>query len=242
MLNNFSFKAKLITLLLSSIVGFIIVALVALNGLSAQQQAANKLQSLSSTEGSLNTIAVAMMERYEQAQSINNDNYETSLAEIDNEKQAFSALLENSIATIELEEGKQLLTATKESIIGYFDTLTFLINERKVTGFDIQSGLMGVIAENSNTVLESISFLSLLKQDFLPASEAQKQYIFDPSEANKALFTEKYDAFYKRIATFGLEDQYGGAIKLYRQSVDDFAAQYSKVQQAEIDFNNQRIV
>ncbi|TBR41105.1 methyl-accepting chemotaxis protein [Marinomonas agarivorans] len=240
MLKHFSFKAKLITLLFSSIIGFVVVALVALNGLSTQQQASNRLQSLLNTEGNINTIALAMMERYEQAQSINNDNYESSLTEIENEKQRFSELLDNSLTTIESEEGKRLLTATKESAIGYFDTLTILVNEQKVAGLDINSGLMGEIGKYSEAVLESISFLSLLKQDFLPASEAQKQYIFDPTEANKALFTEKYDVFYKRIVTFGLEDQYGETIKTYFKSVNDFANQYQKVQQAEADFASQK--
>lgn len=240
MLKNFSFRAKLITLLLSAIIGFIVVALVALNGLSDQQKTANRLQSLSNTEGNLNALAISMMERYEKLQSVDNANYQKKLEEMEAEKQKFTAILTADIASIDTDEGKKHLEETKTSVEGYFDSLTVLVNERKVTGFDIQSGLMGTIAKNGEAVLESISFLSLLKQDFLPASEAQKQYIFEPTQANKDLFTEKYDKFYQRIVTFGLEDQYGEIIKAYFQSVSDFTDQYKKVQQAESAFNTQR--
>ena len=264
MLANFSFRAKLITLLLSTIIGFIVVALVALNGLNTQQETANRLQSLSSIDGHLDTLVISMMEKYEQMQVLDNEKYDSYIEQTNKDKELFLSLLDIDIVAIEIDSGAEALEATdtealedaevsgitggealeatKVSLNAYSDALVQMVGLRKVIGFDIQSGMTGEIAVLGEIVLNDISFLSLLKQDFLPTSEAQKQYVFEPTPENKAIFVEKYDRFYNRIVVFGLEEQYGANIIAYYDKVNSFTEQHENLLQSENNFTVQRSI
>ena len=139
MFRNFSFRSKLITLLLSAIIGFIVVALVALNSLNSQQTTAHRLQTLSHIEGNLNTLVITMMQQNERIQSVTNNSYQQLVDNISSDGQRFSEKLDADIKFINANEGKQKLEATKESLINYSNTLIDLVKQRKIIGFDIKS-------------------------------------------------------------------------------------------------------
>lgn len=240
MVANFSFRAKLIALLLSTIIGFIVVTLVALSGLSTQQQTSHRLQSLSDIDNNLNLLVISMMEKYQQIQSLSDDNYSAYIEKANQDKELFLQSLDLDITSINTDEGKNLLESTQGSLNSYSDALGNMVALRKAIGFNIQSGIMGEIATLGEVVLNEISFLSLLRQDFLPTSEAQKQYVFEPTPENKAIYEENFDKFYNRILTFGLEEQYGTNINAYNDKIKVFTSEYDKLKQAEENFDSQR--
>ncbi|MCZ2720524.1 methyl-accepting chemotaxis protein [Marinomonas sp. 15G1-11] len=240
MLSNLSFRSKLIALLASAIVGFVIVTIVALNGLNSQESSAVKLQSLTAVEKNLDSLAIMMMEKYETLKSVDNSNYQEFINDLETNTQNFASTLDNDIKTLETKTGKDLLRNTKNQLDQYSIALIDLVQQRHIIGFDINSGLMGSIETLGATVFEQVSFLSLIKQEFLPVREAEKNYLFDPNDENSETFQTKYDKFFKRVQNFGLEERFGEVINQYYDAVQAFSSQEKKVKSSTAEFNTQR--
>ncbi|WP_191603017.1 methyl-accepting chemotaxis protein [Marinomonas algicola] len=240
MLSNLSFRSKLIALLASAIVGFVIVTIVALNGLESQEKSAAKLQNLSLVEKNLDSLTITMMEKYERLNSIDDSNYQEFINEINSDSENYSNALEKDVSILEEKKGKDLLRNTKQLLTQYSMALSELVEQRHIIGFDINSGVMGSIETLGLNVFEKVSFLSLIKQEFLPVREAEKNYIFEPTEENSITFQDKYDKFYKRVINFGLEDRFGEVINQYYEAVQLFAAQDKNLKAASETFTTQR--
>ncbi|MFT2109882.1 methyl-accepting chemotaxis protein [Marinomonas sp. 2405UD68-3] len=240
MLSNLSFRSKLIALLASAIAGFVIVTIVALNGLSSQQGSAEKLQSFSNVEKNLDRLAISMMESFETFKNVNDSNYQTFINDISEKTETFEATLDKDIQTLESKQGKDLLSNTKLLLGQYSAALRDLIKQRLIIGFNSHSGLMGKIEKLGIKVFDEVSFLSLIKQEFLPVREAEKNYIFEPSDENATTFQSKYDSFLKRVKNFGLEERFGGVVLEYYDAVQAFSTQDQKLKQAIQQFEEKR--
>ncbi len=240
MLSNLSFQSKLIALLLSAITGFIVVTIVALNGLNSQQGSAEKLQSFTQVEKNLDSLAISMMESYEAFKDVNDSNYQPFIDDISEKTETFEAILDQDIQILDSKKGKDLLSNTQLLLGQYSGALKGLIEQQIILGFNSNSGLMGKIESLGVKVLSEVSFLSLINQVFLPVREAEKNYIFEPSDENAALFQSKYDNFFKRVKSFGLEERFGGAITEYYDSVQLFSTQDKKLKQAIKQFEEQK--
>ena len=240
MLVNLSFRAKLTILLFCAISGFVVVTLVALNGLNTQQTTSSRLQTLSNIESNLDALVISMMEKYEGVLSINNENYESYIEGIDSNKEVFLVSLDRNISEIDTQEGRATLETAKASLDSYSNALTNIVHQRHILGFDGQSGIKGEIANLGEVVLGEISFLSLVKQEFLPVREAEKNYIFETTEDNQTYFLEKYNSFYKRVKNFGLEERFGESIKAYLSAVEKLTVQNAITHEAEQVFAEQK--
>ena len=238
---NLRFRTKLSMILLCAISGFFVVTLVALNGLTTQQTTSTRLQTLSQIESNLDALVISMMKKYEGTLTINNDNYESYIEEIDLNKEMFLVILDKSISEVGTKKGKKTLELAKSSLEIYSNSLIDTVYQREILGFDGQSGIKGKIDVLGGLVLDDISFLSLVKQEFLPVRQAEKNYIFNTTENNLLHFLEKYNNFYKRIKNFGLEERFGKSIHLYLNSIEKLTTQHKITLESEQIFAEHKI-
>ena len=223
MLANLSFRTKLLSLLIAAILGFIVVTAVALQGLNVQETSSSKFERLTSVDKNLSTLIITLMEEYESLSAVDNTSYESYLEQLQTSNEAFMATLQKDLELLEDEaQAQQSLNSIITSLANYNDSLVQLVNQRQKVGFNGSSGLKGEIALLGEKVTDDISFLSLVKQEFLPVREAEKNFIFEPTPENKAAFMERYEKFYKRVTNFGLEERFGEVINQYFAAVENF--------------------
>lgn len=222
MLANLSFRTKLLSLLLAAIIGFVVVTAVALQGLSVQEESASKFERLTSVDKDLATLSLTLLEQYESLSAINDDSYETFLVQLESTYNGFIDTLDKDIGILVDPKAKSNTKNISDSLILYNNALTALITQRQKVGFNGSSGLKGEISQLGEQVTAEISFLSLVKQEFLPVREAEKNFIFEPTSANKAIFMDRFDTFFKRVTNFGLEERFGEVIGKYLSSVENF--------------------
>jgi len=237
---NLSFKAKLSILLVCAISGFIIVTLVALNGLKTQEESSSRLQTLSGIESNLDTLVIAMMQEYEDMFEVNDDNFQAYVDQINMDKIEFLLGLEEDILIVDSNEGQAHLEATMEGLTNFSDALGYVVLQRQRLGFNGHSGLKGEIAGLGDQVLADVGKLSLVKRSFLPVREAEKNYVFETTQANLDTFMTKFEEFHKRVQNFGLEERFGENINAYLAAVEKLTKETHKTLGAESDFKAQR--
>ncbi|RDL43888.1 methyl-accepting chemotaxis protein [Marinomonas piezotolerans] len=236
MLANLSFKAKLTILLGGAILGFIIVTVVALNGMSAQTSASERFESITKVQNDLSSLVISNMALYEQLDSLNNDTYEQFLASINASSDQFSALINEDIELVQNPETDEVLSTISSYLNDYTQALHDLVTLKQNIGFNATAGLKGEISQLGEDVVEKVSFLSLMKLEFLPVREAEKNYIFEPTEANQQAFEERYRKFYKRVENFGSEEQFGEFIVAYYEKVQAYGSVMGELDNLEAAF------
>lgn len=222
MLANLSFRTKLLSLLIAAILGFVVVTAVALQGLNVQETSSSKFDRLTTVDKDLASLAITLMEEYETLSGIDNSTYEGFLEALNANHENFMMTLEGDMNLLQDPEAKNNISSITSSLANYSDNLKLLVNQRQKVGFNGSSGLKGEISQLGEKVTEEISFLSLVKQEFLPVREAEKNFIFEPIAENKAAFMERYEKFYKRVTNFGLEERFGDIINQYFSAVENF--------------------
>ena len=233
MFENLSFRIKLTILLFCTISGFIVVTLVSLNGLNTQQTTSKRLQTLSNIESNLDALGFSMMEKHDGMSALNDENYGAYIEVINANKASFLLSLQQDIDNIKTEEGRTALESTQVSMVGYSDSLTNIIEQKHLLGFDRKSGIKSQVQALGDIVLGEIAFLSLVKREFIRVREAEKIYIFETTPENLVAFEETFDGFIKRIQNFGLEDKFGKNINLYLLEIEKLTKQYKQEQHAE---------
>lgn len=240
MLENLSFRTKLIALLTSAILGFIIVTIVALGGLKDQTIASEKFQSLTKVDKDLASLTITLMAEYQSISNLDDSRYQEFVSQLENNHTDLLATLETNTQIFTDEQGMQKMLAVKDSVSQYSETLKQLIAQQHKVGFTGSSGLKGQISSLGEVVTEEISFLSLIKQEFLPVREAEKNYIFEPSEINKEEFMVRYNRFYERVVNFGLEERFGPNIHAYFDATNLFSAESETLVAAQQAFESSR--
>ncbi|PYF84241.1 MULTISPECIES: methyl-accepting chemotaxis protein [Marinomonas] len=240
MLANLSFRTKLLSLLIAAVLGFVIVTAVALQGLNVQETSSSKFERLTSVDKNLSTLIITLMEEYEALSTINDSSYDSYLEQLNASNESFIATLQKDLASLQDEGAKENLKNIITSLADYNDSLILLVKQRHKVGFNGSSGLKGEISLLGEKVTEDISFLSLVKQEFLPVREAEKNFIFEPTPENKASFMERYDKFYKRVVNFGLEERFGEVIGQYFAAVENLSKENQILKDLQAQFSTNK--
>ena len=240
MLKNLSFKAKLTILLSSTILGFVIVTVVALSGMRAQILASDRFESLTKIRNDLSSLIISNMDLYEQLNNLNDETYEAFLFTLNTDTEHFSKIISRDIELADNPDAEILLTAISEHLGSYSNSLNELVTLKKTIGFNATSGLMGDIWTAGENVLEKITSLSMVKQVFMPAREAEKNFIFEPTQENFAIFEARYSKFYDRFINFGLNDRYGDLVSAYHNKVKEYGRVIGDLNGLEQKFQNVR--
>jgi len=229
MLANLSFRTKLLSLLIAAILGFVVVTAVALQGLNVQETSSSKFERLTTVDKDLSSLIITLLEEYESLSAIDNSSYESFLERLNTDHENFMTTLEKDMNLLQDPEAKENINNITVSLASYGEALKLLVSQRQKVGFNGSSGLKGDISLLGEQVTEEISFLSLVKQEFLPVREAEKNFIFEPVAANKDAFMERYDKFYKRVTNFGLEERFGEVINKYFTAVENFDSEHQQL-------------
>jgi methyl-accepting chemotaxis protein len=240
MLANLSFRTKLMTLLGAAVIGFVVVTVVALQGLKAQNSASERFEIITKVQNDLSNLVITMMEHYEQLGSLNDDSYQAYLETFSASSSDYVNLIDNDIQLLVNQQAIDALGSLKGDLGSYSEAISELVTKTQYIGFTGTSGLKGQIWTLGEDVIEKVSFLSLVKQEFLPVREAEKNFIFEPNEANKQAFMERYDKFYKRIVNFGLEERFGDIVNGYFNKVQEYDAVVGELSTAQENFRNIR--
>ncbi|WP_409524186.1 methyl-accepting chemotaxis protein [Nitrincola sp. MINF-07-Sa-05] len=234
MITNLSFRAKLIILLASVITGFLLLAGVAFNGLQTQATANHQLQQLSRIKSNIDALALAMLETSDHLRQVSDDTFPEFTRTLQQNRSAFSAQLKVDAELATDVNAAQALEASAQLLTRYFDALEQVAAVQAQVGFDAGSGQKGVVAASGETVLESVSFLSVIQQAFLSVRDAERQYIFEASADNLALFQQQYDDFMERVAALGgLQERFGSVIEDYHGEVAQFTQMHAALEQAQ---------
>ncbi|MBM6550498.1 methyl-accepting chemotaxis protein [Marinomonas ostreistagni] len=240
MLANLSFKAKLMILLGGAILGFIIVTVVALNGMNAQTSASERFEATAKVQNDLSTLVISNMSLYEQLDQLDDTSYQDFLTTLAATSEEYKTIVEKDIELAQDPQTKKLLTQLREQLITYSNTLKNLVTLKQQIGFTASSGMKGELLVLGDEVVEKVSFLSLVKQEFLPVREAEKNFLFEPTPANKEAFESRYEKFYQRVVNFGLEERFGEVIQAYYAKVQDYGQVVARLTALEREFDNIR--
>ncbi|WP_394178855.1 methyl-accepting chemotaxis protein [Marinomonas posidonica] len=222
MLANLSFRTKLLSLLIAAVLGFVVVTAVALQGLNVQETSSSQFDRLTTVDKDLSSLTIILMEEYESLSSIDDSSFDAFITTLDTNYEDFTVILNKDLELLQDKGAKDNLTQIASSLDLYNTALKQLVIQKQKVGFNGTSGLKGTISSLGEKVTEEISFLSLVKQEFLPVREAEKNYIFEPNTENKQVFMERYEKFYKRVTNFGLEERFGEVINQYFTAVGNF--------------------
>ena len=236
MLANLSFKAKLLFLLITAVMGFIIVTFVAMGGLSSQQKANNELRNLSKIQASNDQVRIHMLEIADSIRSISVDNYDDYLASANEQIEKNGSLISTSIERAHSQALKQVLEEDLIKINDYSQALIALINKRYIIGFDSSSGLRGNIDKMGTQISEDINKLSLLKREFTNVRKGEASYLSDPTESNLEEFTSSFTRFDTRIENFGFQDTHGVKANAYRDALLQYGKEYQTLNDTEAEF------
>ncbi|MFT4572961.1 methyl-accepting chemotaxis protein [Marinomonas primoryensis] len=238
MLANLSFRTKLLSLLIAAILGFVVVTAVALQGLNVQETSSSKFERLTKVDKDLASLIITMMEDYESLSRIDNSTYESFIEQLEVNNATFVATLAEDMNLLQDPEAKKNINDITISLASYSEALKMLVSQKQLIGFNGSSGLRGEISLLGEKVTEEISFLSLVKQEFLPVREAEKNFIFEPSPVNKDAFMERYDKFYKRVVNFGLEERFGEGINKYFSTMESFENENQRLKELQSNFSD----
>jgi methyl-accepting chemotaxis protein len=236
MLANLSFRTKLLSLLIAAILGFVVVTAVALQGLNVQETSSSKFERLTKVDKDLASLVITLMEEYESLSRIDNSTYESFIEQLDANNTTSMATLAEDMNLLQDPEAKKNINNITISLASYNEALKLLVSQKQLIGFNGSSGLRGEISLLGENVTEEISFLSLVKQEFLPVREAEKNFIFEPSPANKDIFMERYDKFYQRVVNFGLEERFGEGVNKYFTSMESFENENQQLKELQSNF------
>ncbi|MEP3349342.1 MAG: methyl-accepting chemotaxis protein [Marinomonas sp.] len=240
MLANLSFRTKLLSLLIAAILGFILVTLVALQGLKVQEASSSKYERLTTVDKNLASLVITLMEEYESLSGLDDSNYNDFLEKLDTTHKGSIEILQSDLSLVADQTIQKNLNDIIASVNQYNEAFILLVNQRQKIGFNAASGLKANISELGEKVLSEISFLSLVKDEFVPAREAANNFTFETTPENKQIFMSAYEAFYNTVESFGLDERFGDVIRTYLASVEQFDKEYQQLIALQSSFDEKK--
>lgn len=241
MLNNLSFRAKLMLLLACAIVGFTLVTWVAIQGMNAQQEANRQLRLYGDIGSGVDKISLGILEAADQLRSLNEENFADYQAMLSGRKNEDLEILEKDIHLVNQPELQQALQDSKDKLSAYADSLLMIAENLSITGFDNQSGLKGEIIRLGDEISTSIERLSLLKKEFINARKFEAVYLSEPSEVVLQDFQKSFARFESKVDNFGFNDSIGPVAAQYNEALMGYGPAFSALQQAEAQFDDNKL-
>lgn len=240
MLTNIPFKLKLMLLLITAVLGFIIVTFVAMEGLSSQKNASNDLRTLSKIQASNDVLVINMLEMADNSRSLSVQNYEQYLDSAQEKIKENNDIIKLNITRAISQDLKQTLQNSLIEINEYSQALLSLVEQRYIIGFDSSSGLRGTIDKMGSEISSDIDKLTLLKREFTNVRKAEAGYLSDPTDDNLAEFTASFERFDNRVVNFGFQDTHGVKAYAYRDAIVQYGSAFISLDQAEDTFSTQK--
>ncbi|ADZ92000.1 methyl-accepting chemotaxis protein [Marinomonas mediterranea] len=233
MFSNISFRVKLLTLLLTAILGFAIVTGVAFKGLNEQDASSVRFDTLTEVDKNLSSLVISIMKESEALSRVDDQSYTEFLERQQDKYNQFSATLADDVNVLVDSTAQDHIRQVAAGFKRYNDLMTQLLESKHKVGFTGSSGLRGEVKLLGEALFAKVSRLSLMKQAFSPVREAEKVYIFEPTKENKEAFDAAFSAFAEKVKKYNLEDRFSDAMTPYLAGLsvfDDATKQYSELQ------------
>lgn len=240
MLANLSFKAKLLFLLITTIMGFFIVTFVAMEGLSAEKNANHELRKLTKIQTSNDHLSIRMLEIADKLRSISMESYTDYVASTNQQIEKNAIIIKANIEKTTSLDLKETLEENLTEINNYSQALIALIEKRYIIGFNSTSGLRGHIDSMGVEISEDVKRLSLLKREFTNVRKAEAGYLSGPSDAVLEEFSSSFARFENRIVSFGFEDTHGVKAYAYRDALLQYGKEFASLSEIETSFELQK--
>lgn len=241
MLKNLSFGAKLKFLLACAIAGFVLVTLVAINGMNSQQEANQKLRAYGDISSGVDEISLGILEAADELRNLDNSNYQAYLNKLQDTKATGLQILEADIRMVDRPELDSALKASKTRLEDYANALLALAQQRSVIGFSSRSGLRGEIGALGDAISEDISRMSLLNREFVKVRKAEGNYLSEPSSEILKELNASYERFIGKVNNFGFADTVGVTAQSYYDDILAYGPAFEALQQAEAEFDTQKL-
>ncbi|WCN11124.1 methyl-accepting chemotaxis protein [Marinomonas mediterranea] len=242
MFNNLSFRTKLISLLISAILGFAILASVAVIALTSQQEASNTLKQYFSTQASVNRLSMGMLELGDRLWALTDTTYDDYQADLANSYTEYGTLLTTEIELIPDEGIKGALVNLKDHLVSYEIALEKYVAQKGKVGFTTQSGLQGQVISLSDQITTSIAKLSLLKREFVNIKKAETTYLITPTDENMQPIAKSFERFKVRVDNFGFTDTIGKQSDEYYAALNAYRVEFDKLVALSISFKQEKTV
>lgn len=230
MLANMSFKLKLITLFVSALAGFVILTIVALDGLGMLNEANYKLKTFSRMQLMSEQNYVEMIRFSDQLQTLD----ESSSTEfLTNVQQHIDSLKDKHFSQDQGLYNASIIDAlnsNKKQSLAYYETLKTFVVAKQALGFDQNSGLKAqvtALSEQIHTQIKSVSFV-LAKFDVM--NKNANAYQVNTNEETLAAFNTSYEDYVSRLKNFGLLKKFGELPPIYFKVVQDFGIANTELQ------------
>ncbi|QUX97840.1 methyl-accepting chemotaxis protein [Marinomonas sp. CT5] len=240
MLTNLSFKTKLLLLLVTAVLGFIIVTFVAIGGLASQQKANDELRTLSKIQTSNDQLSIQMLEMADSLRSVSVDNYNEFIANAKNQIEQNAIVEQSNIEKASNQELKDILAENLKEINNYNLALIALTDKHAIVGFNSSSGLRGDVDKMGADISNDIKKLSLLRREFTNVRKAESDYLADPTSDNLDAFMTSFGRFDNRIINFGFQDTFGVKANTYRDTLIQYGKAHQSLTETEAAFTEQK--
>ncbi|RDL44810.1 methyl-accepting chemotaxis protein [Marinomonas piezotolerans] len=241
MLNNLSFRAKLVCLLICAVIGFALVTVVAIDGMQSQQTSNAQLQRFGQIQTTVDKMSLGILEAADQLRSLNDATYEAYSQTLTQEKDEDLSRLEDEISHAARPDLKEALVASQTTLQSYSNALLDLAYQRSIIGFDSQSGLKSDIVALGDDVSKAIEKLNLLKREFVNVRQAEGSYLAEPRPDILESLNASFKRFMIRVENFGFKDTIGVVAEKYHNTILSYGDAYKALQDAEQRFTDEKV-
>lgn len=240
MLNNLSFRAKLMCLLVCAVVGFILVTVVAINGMGAQQDANQKLHMYGDIGSGVDKVSLGILEAADQLRNLNDSNYDAYKAMLEARKQKDIEIFQKDINVADQEQLISALQSSQSTLENYANALLELAEKRSIVGFSNESGLKGKVSSLGQQIATNVERFSLLRREFVNVRKFEATYLSHPNAEVLSDLQKSYERFISKVNDFGFKDSIGPSAAEYYEALLAYGPASNVLQQAEQRFDQQK--
>lgn len=237
-LANLSFRVRLILLLVAAVCGFGVLSSVAYSGLRSLDNTRQELQTLTSVNSNIDALSMALMAWSDDLRTVTDESVSDFIDQVSSQGEVFRADLTADQARVSDAQAQTLLQDTERLLDDYLTQLNALLTIEQQVGFTSSSGQQGTIDTLGQDLLQRISFLAIVRQAFVSVREAERNYIFEPTEGNLATFNERFAEFEQRIDQLNLRERFGEFVSAYRVAVTEYTRLSAQVVDARDNFRS----
>ncbi|MHA7880710.1 MAG: methyl-accepting chemotaxis protein [Saccharospirillum sp.] len=219
-----TFRTRLIVLLLVVLSGMTGLSVVALSGLQSQQASAQSFQALTEFNARLDALALDVLTWRDQRRSQTDETFEAYLAGVRRGLAGHQQRLAQAPAVLNWPQLSETTEPLSEALAAYERSLTELVGVQQQLGFTSSSGLRGIIDVQGGQLLDAVSFLAIVRQAVVGVREAERSYLFEPNEANRQRFDERFVELAGRIDSLNLQERVGEVAGSYLNSINAYGA------------------
>lgn len=224
MITKLTFRMRLALLLCIVVIGMGGLSAVALSGLKSQEEAARVYQRLTEFNAQLDQLALTILTWSDRKRSVNDASMNTLVLEMEEGVEAFRKDLVDTPERLQWSNSPMEVESLAEMLQVYLTSSVRLLSAEQRIGFSSESGLRGLIEDQGGELLDAVSFLAIVRQAVLGVREAERGYLFEPNEANRSRFDERFIELQGRIDSLNLEERVGPNLRAYLTSIEQFHA------------------